>query len=135
MPVSDNEARMRAAYAAMAPGDLEGIGEILTDDVEYRNPPTAIEPGVRRGRAEFLDALGRLFDQFDYVAVEPERVEELGDLIAVEVRVRASGAGSGAPIDETFGHLLGFRGGRLASLEWWSTPQDAFAALRERAAG
>jgi ketosteroid isomerase-like protein len=134
MAGSDNEARARAAYAAMLDRDLERIGELIADDAEYRNPPTAIEPGVRRGRGEFLAALGRLLDLFDYAEFGPERVEETGDLIAVELRVRASGSESGAPIDETFGHRLEVRDGRLTSLQWWSSPEEAFAALRERSA-
>jgi ketosteroid isomerase-like protein len=134
MAGSENEAAARAAYDAMLTRDLDRIGEVIADDAEYRNPPTAIEPGVRRGRQEFLAALGRLLDLFDYAEFGPQRVESAGELLAVELRVRASGSESGAPIDETFGHLLEFRDGKLVSLQWWSSPDEAFAALRERAA-
>ena len=133
MAHSDHEAIALAAYDAMLARDLDRIAEHIADDAEYRNPPTAIEPGVRRGREEFLAALGRLLDLFDYAEFGPERVESAGDLLAVELRVRASGTESGAPIDETFGHLLEFRDGKLISLQWWSSADEAFAALRERA--
>jgi ketosteroid isomerase-like protein len=51
--------------AALAAGDIEAIGPLLTDDAEYVNPPYAMEAGTRRGRDQVLVALSALSDTFE----------------------------------------------------------------------
>jgi ketosteroid isomerase-like protein len=55
--------------AALAAGDIEAIGPLLTDDAEYVNPPYAMEAGTRRGRDQVLVALSTLSDTFELTDV------------------------------------------------------------------
>ena len=52
---------------------------------------------------------------------------ELGDAVAVRVRVVATGKGSGVPFETTFGNVFRFDGERVSAFEW---APDPGAALR-----
>jgi hypothetical protein len=47
----------------------------IAEDVEYVNPPDAVEPGVKQGRKYFRG----IRDVYDEVTITPSRVEVLGD--------------------------------------------------------
>ena len=127
-----NEATMRRLYVALVERDLETIAEIAHPEVEYRNPPDAVEPGTRSGRDEILKLTETLFETFDYVELTPARFAEAGDAMAVELHVEARSQAAGVPITQRLGHLIEFRDGVVLSIEWWSSPEAAFSALEER---
>ena len=64
---------VRSIYGAWAEG--RSARAFIAEDVEYVNPPDAIEPGVLRGRKSFA----RIRDAYDDVRVVPERYVEAGD--------------------------------------------------------
>lgn len=49
--------------------------ELLDDEIEWVNPPDAVETGIRRGRDAFHAALESTGEAFDRTAVEPRRVD------------------------------------------------------------
>jgi len=128
-----NEATMRRIYAALVERDLETIAELSHPEIEYRNPPDAVEPGTRSGRDAILNLTETLFETFEYVELTPARFAEAGDVMAVELRVEARSQAAGVPITQHLGHLFEFRDGVVLSLEWSSSPDEAFAALERSA--
>ena len=126
-----NEATMRRLYAALVERDLDTIAELSHPEVEYRNPSDAVEPGTRKGRDVIMSLTETLFETFEYAELNPARFEEAGDAMAVELHVEARSRGAGVPITQRLGHLIEFRDGTVLTIEWWNTPEAAFAALRE----
>ena len=121
--------RLRAIYDAIVAGDLERAMAGSAEAVEWRNPAQAIEPGTRRGRAEFAEAIGRLLEQFDFERLEILDSAEHGDAVAAMVRVVATGRGSGAPFETTFGNVFWFDGDRVSAFEWAPDPAEALEAV------
>jgi uncharacterized protein len=128
MPDSNVEI-VRRIYGAWAVGDIPGPLELFHDDVEYVNPPGAIEPGTRSGVAEFTRAGEKLLDAWEYWRGEPEEMKVEGDRVAVLVRFHARGRGSGAEVDGCESALFTFRDGKVARYEWFHGKADAFEAL------
>ena len=58
----DYVAVVRAIFGAFESREYDGIMAELRDDCEFRNPDHAIEPGIRRGPAEFRRALENVND-------------------------------------------------------------------------
>jgi ketosteroid isomerase-like protein len=129
-PANERRLRLvRRAYDGMVAGDLDAVVAGTAADVEWRNPERAVEPGIRKGRAEFREALGRLSELFDYDRFEIERTPESGDAVALRVRFIGRGSASGAPIDAVFGHVFRFDGERVVAFEWFPDPADALDAV------
>ena len=114
------EAVVREIYE----GWLQGRSprDLIDEDLEYVNPPEAVEPGTRRGRS----ALSGIRDAFDEVRVEPEDVIPVGDdQVLVLAHMTGRARGSGAPLDTRQGYLWTVRGGRAVRFEWFRTHEHA----------
>jgi SnoaL-like domain len=88
---------------------------------EYRG-----QEGVRRWWSNLLDALP------DYTA-EVEELEGVGAVTIGRIRGRAHGAGSSAPVVETWWQLIRWRDGKCI---WWrnfATEAEAIEAIRVQA--
>jgi ketosteroid isomerase-like protein len=120
---------VRRLYEAWARGDIPGPVELFAEDVEYVNPPGAIEPGTRSGVAEFARAGEKLLDAWEFWEGEPEEMKTAGDRVAVRVHFRARGRGSGAEVEGYESALFTFRDGKVARYEWFHGEAGAFEAL------
>ncbi len=125
----DHVALMRRMFAAFQSGDYEAIMGALHEDCEFRNPDYAIEPGIRRGPAAFRRALENLEQTLEFTA-EFEEIQELDDTVVVGYRVIGKGRESGAPLDQRFGQVWKFEDGKVKSLEWFSSFDEALTAAR-----
>jgi ketosteroid isomerase-like protein len=122
--------RLLDLYEAFVRGDLDAVVEFLDPDVEWHNPDYAVEPGLRKGPEQFRAALQLLHESFDYEAFEVEEVTEVGDHLFAVIRARASGTGSGAPIDQRFFHVWRIRAGKAISMQWFARRDEALTAAR-----
>ena len=120
---------VRRIYRTWGRGDVPGPAELFHDDVEYVNPAGAVEPGVRYGRAEFTGAVEKVFEAWEVWQGEPEEVTAVGDRVAVVVRYRARGRGSGLEVAGRESALFTFRDGKVVRYEWFHGEADAFEAL------
>lgn len=123
----DLVAVVRKIFDAFERGDYDGIMGLLRDDCEFRNPEHAIEPGIRRGRAGFIGALQNVNQILEF-RIELEELHTLGDVVIVGYRAVGTGRESGVPIDQRFGHVWTFQDGKVKSLEWFRSYEDALAA-------
>jgi uncharacterized protein len=127
---AENIEVVRRVYESWSRGDVPGPVELLDPDVEYVNPGGAIEPGTRRGIAEFTGAVGKTLEAWEHWRVEPQRVEAVGDQVVAVVRYQARGRGSGIEIEGTESSLWTLRDGKVIRYEWFHGPEDAFEAVR-----
>ena len=99
------------------------VHEFASPDVEYINPPEAVEPGISRGRAQVAQALRSSSELFDSRRHEAHELFDCGDAVvaAVSFCARLLGAGPNSsrrrpmPGPSATGGLRALSGARLAS--------------------
>jgi ketosteroid isomerase-like protein len=95
----ENVEVVRNVYDAWARHEYAGPEHLLDTHVQYVNPPEAVEPGTRHGLAAFSRAIEKTFEGWESWQMEPERFRPSGDQVAVVVRYRARGRGSGLEVE------------------------------------
>jgi ketosteroid isomerase-like protein len=101
--------------------------ELLDPEVEYVNPPDAVEPGTRRGREEFFAAIGRVTDVYR-THVEPHDFIDAGDEVVVLLTHAITGKGSGIERRQPQGHVWSVRAGKGTRFRWFNDPEQALRA-------
>ncbi len=119
---------VRRFYAAWSRGDLPGPSELMDPEIEYVNPAGAVEPGTRRGLAEFGRAVDKVFEVLDTWQIEAEQFRAVGDQVAVVTRYRARVHGSGADVEARESALWTLRDGKVVRYAWFHEPADALEA-------
>ena len=127
--MSQNLNTIRVAYADFGRGDWTNLLESLDPEVEWHNPEDALEPGIRYGKDSFRVALERVLDSFEFSSIELERITEVGDQVVVLLHIQGQGRGSGAPLDERFGHVLTMRNGKAIRFAWFTNQTEALEAV------
>jgi ketosteroid isomerase-like protein len=102
------------------------VHEFATPDVEYINPPEAVEPGIRRGRALVAQALRSSSEMLEWRRHEVHELFDRGDAVVAAVRVCAGSRGSASELVQEEAHTWTFRDGRIVRFEWG---RDLRAAL------
>ena len=121
---------VRRFYETWSRGELPGPADCMDPDIEYVNPEGAIEPGTRRGIAEFSAALSKTFEAWEYWRAEPEELREVGDHVVAVLTYRTKGRGSGVEIEGRESALWTLRDGKVIRYEWFHGVDDAAAAAR-----
>ena len=116
---------IRAAYEGAGRGDWTRLLESLDPEVEWHNPDNAIEPGVRQGKDSFKVGLERFLES---VEVEIERIAVAGDQVVVLLRMEGQGRASGIPLNQSFGHVIEMRNGKLIRFAWFTEQAEALEA-------
>jgi ketosteroid isomerase-like protein len=119
---------VRRIYQAWSRDQVPGPAELLDTEIEYVNPPGAIEAGTRRGLSEFAAALAKSLEVWEYWRPEPEELREVGDDVVAVVHYRTRGKGSGVEIEGRESALWKLRDGKVVRYEWFHGADDAFAA-------
>lgn len=120
-----NVAVVRAIYDAWTTG--RSARDFIHPEVEYVNPPDAVEPGVRIGREAFRE----IRSSYDDLRVEPqEYLDAGGDDVVVIARIRGRGRASGLEVDWRQGYIWTVREGRGVRFRWFNHPEDALAAVK-----
>ena len=113
---------VRAIYDAWREG--RSVRPLMDDQIEYVNPPDAVEPGTRHGPASFEAIL----DVYDDVRIEPQEMIDAGDDVVVLATVTATGRGSGVPIVWHHGYIWTVAQGKAVRFRWFNDPAEALAA-------
>jgi uncharacterized protein len=124
----ENVEIVRSFYDAWARDEFPGPEELMDPEIEYVNPAGAVEPGTRRGRAAFSRALEKVFEGWESWQAEPEEFRVVGDQVAVVLRYRAIGRGSGVEVEGRESALWTLRDGKVARYAWFHEPEDALEA-------
>ncbi|MBN1528639.1 MAG: nuclear transport factor 2 family protein [Thermoleophilaceae bacterium] len=121
------ERRIRRAYADFARGDLDAAMAGFAPEAELVNPEYSMEADSS-GRDALRESFEAMHAQFEYESLDVVHIEATPRGVLAEVRARATGRGSGVPIDETFTHVLDIRDGRIVAYRWFSTRAEGRAA-------
>jgi uncharacterized protein len=92
--------------------------DLATPDVEYVNPPEAIESGVRRGRAEVAQAVKNAHELFESPRYELNELFDYGDTVVAALSFYARTRGTENEIVQEEAHTWTLRDGRIARFEW-----------------
>jgi len=126
---TENETLARESLKAMERGDLDAIVAISHPEVEFVNPPTAVEPGTRHGHEGLKAGLGGMLEVFDDLRIDPQRIVDLGDRVVVTGVFSGRGRTSGAQFQpQPFGFIVTLDGGQMIRYEWFTGPQEALEA-------
>jgi len=128
MPPTNSDI-VRLIYDAWSRDQIPGPVQFFDPEIEYVNPPGAIESGTRQGLPEFERALAKTVEVWEYWRAEPEELREAGDSVAAVVRYRTRGKGSGVEMVGRESALWTFRDGKVIRYEWFHGPGDAFDAV------
>jgi ketosteroid isomerase-like protein len=99
---------------------------LTAPDLEFVNPPEAVDPGVRRGTAEVALALQNLSESFDSIRHELHELFDAGDSVVAWVSFCTRSGGSESEIVQKEAHTWTLRDGRIVRFEWG---RDLEAAL------
>jgi ketosteroid isomerase-like protein len=123
---------VRAVYAAWNREDFPGPSELLDPDIEYVNPPDAVESGTRRGLGAFAQAVAKTLEGWETWRMELDDLESDGDDVAVVLSYRARGRTSGVEMVGRESALWTVRDGRVVRYAWFRDADSAKRALDER---
>jgi uncharacterized protein len=118
----ENVEIVRSIYAAWLAGS--SARGLMDPDIEYVNPPDAIETGTLHGPASF----GLIRDVYDDLEVRPERFVDAGDEVVVVATLTATSRGARVPIERRQGYVWTVRDGRAVRFRWFNTAREALAA-------
>jgi len=124
--MSQNVDIVRNVYEALARGEFPG--ELVDAEVEYVNPPGAVEAGTRHGLTAFGRAVEKAFEGWETWHMEPEELTAVGNQVAAVVRYRAVGRTSGVALEGRESALFTLRRGKVVRYEWFHGPADALRA-------
>jgi ketosteroid isomerase-like protein len=116
---------VRRIYATWAPGSSPSESSLLHPDIEWINPPYALEPGTRKGIDAFASITGELNDRFEDFRMEVERLIDMGDRVVVIATMRGRGAGSGIEVENRHGSVWTVRDGKAVRFQWFQEPEEA----------
>jgi len=104
------------------------IADCVDPQLEYVNPPDAIEGGTRHG----LDGLVEVARNSREVGLHRWETTDMtvqGDSVACRMRVYMVGASSGVETHIESSALVTIRDGRITRLEWFFDPDEAHSRL------
>jgi ketosteroid isomerase-like protein len=108
--------------------DLLSSG-LLDAEIEWVNPPDAVEPGVRRGIEAFARAAQAVTDTFDGVRLEvDEIILDAGERVVLLATMHVRGRGSSAEVAIQLGHIWTIREGKAVRFEWFNDADQALEA-------
>jgi ketosteroid isomerase-like protein len=125
----ENLAIVRAIHEVMARGESPATLGLLHPDIEYVNPPGAVEPGTRRGIAAYEDAMRSMHESFEDVRIEVREIKDVGDQVVVLATFIARGRSSGAQRRHEDGYVWTVRDGKAVSFQWFNDPAKALRAV------
>src|SRR6266516_7566293 len=120
---------VRAIHEALARGESPASLGLLHPDIEYVNPPGAVEPGTRRGVAAYEDAIRSISEAFGDVRIEVREMRDVGDQVVVLATYIARGRSSGVQRESEDGYVWTVRNGLAVSFQWFNDPVKALEAV------
>ncbi len=125
----ENVELVKRLYDAWQKDGFGVVPAVMDPDIEYVNPPYAVEPGTRRGYAGFALAAQNIRNVYPTRRFEPLEFHDAPrDLVAVRVRVVARGVGSSVEVDVERGYLFEVRDGKIVRFAWFNEPFEALKA-------
>jgi ketosteroid isomerase-like protein len=120
---------LRAVHAFMAK-DLDGILAVADEEIVLRSLLTEAERPLYYGHAGVRDWFENVFGVFpDWLPTPRPAALDDGGAVVIGLDVTATGAGSGAPVDQIYWLGARVRAGKITFFGFFRTEEDALAAL------
>jgi ketosteroid isomerase-like protein len=98
--------------------DPEELLNLATPDVEYINPPYAVEPGVRRGLGAVAQAMRRFAEVWEESHHELRELYDYGEVVVAAVSWHTRSRGSDRDLVNEEAHTWTLHEGRIVRFEW-----------------
>src|SRR5437879_5517094 len=105
-------------------GRGESSRHLIVDDLEYVNPPYAVEAGTSRSRA----TLAKIREAYPDMRIRAERIIDAGDDIVVAASLTGTSV-SGVRMDTHQAYVWTVRDGRAMRFRWINELEEALAAV------
>jgi ketosteroid isomerase-like protein len=107
------------------------LDHFATPDIEYVDPPEAVEPGTRRGRTEVMLALRRARQSSPTYRHELHELFDVGDTVVAAVSFHATvrGGSKSEIIQEEQAHTWTLRDGKVVRFERGRKLKSALEAV------
>jgi ketosteroid isomerase-like protein len=113
----ENVEIVRRSLDAWNRQDIEGVLAVVDADAEYVNPPSAVEPGTRRGTSELTAVMRAQWEALTDARWEIDRIYDRGDEVIALGRLSRRMPGSDARIEDSALASWTIRGGRVVRVE------------------
>jgi ketosteroid isomerase-like protein len=101
----------------------------MDPEIEWVNPPDAVETGTRHGTQAFEGAQSAFGRAYSSVGLDVERRLERGDGVGLIVETRYQGRGSGIKVRQRLGLAFTIRDGKVVRFEWSRQPEELLERL------
>ena len=132
MSEQENVQIAQAVYAAFGRGDIPGVLDALTDDIEWwiDGPPEIPYAGTQHGREEVAQNFVRLNDTVSFESFAPEEFIAQGNQVvaigADQRRVRKTGK----LVENKWAMVFTLRDGKVSRFRVFESSAAAVAAIR-----
>lgn len=136
MGEQQNVELVRQGYEAFGRGDIEGLLNLLDDNIEWVSPgpPDLPTAGTRRGRQQIAEFFQTMNEVFEIQRFEPKTFVAQGDRVVVlgedTARVRATGT----IVNESWAHAFVVGNGKIVSFQEYLDTAATVAEIRAAAA-
>jgi ketosteroid isomerase-like protein len=129
----ENVAIVRRIYdEGLIDRDPEWLLELATPDIEYVNPPYAVEPGVRRGPVEVASAMRGFAEVWESSRHELHELFDCGAIVVASVTWYTRSRGSESELMQEEAHSWSLREGKIQRFEWGTDVVKALEAAGSR---
>ena len=115
--VAQNVDVVQQGYEAFGRGDIPGVLELLTDDVEWTEQGPSVIPfaGTFRGREGIAEFFTLLDETLEFEQFEPRKFVGQGDTVVVLGYERDVVKQTGRGFEEEWAHVYTLRDGKIAT--------------------
>jgi ketosteroid isomerase-like protein len=118
-----------SSYEALNRGDIEATIAILAPDVVWRESAQLPGADELRGREAVRAFLTEFLDSWERFEQTVERTVAFGDRIAIVIRARTVGRGSGAEVETSYAHVWTVRDGLGVRVDAYRDVDEALEAV------
>jgi ketosteroid isomerase-like protein len=120
------------AIEAFAARDIETFGAYCDPQIEIQPAITVLEGTVFRGASAWRQFVETIEEAWESGEGTVERVTEIDDdRVMAVLRFRARSRASQVPVDQQLVWIMGFRGGKLARIDAYSSLEVALEAANQ----
>ena len=132
MSTQDNLKIAQGIYTAFGQGNIPAILDMLSDDVEFHEPPGGQPPftGAYYGRDGAGTFFQRMIETVDVLMLEPQEFVAQGETVVVLGHYRFRAKATGRPYDTDWAMVWRFRAGKIVKFQIHYDTATEVAAFR-----
>ena len=120
---------VRRIFQHWEAGDFGGALAMFDDELVTRRLAPLPDSETWYGHEGLRDAAIAWFENFGAYSLKAEEYIDAGEHVVVRVLEEGRGLGSGASVAGAFPHVFGLRDGRVITLDFYATHQQAYEAV------